>query len=164
MSNQEQHFVYAIDNGTYDASGTPIRIFGISTLDTLPRRYKSYQLTASKRPILSGVIPCNSKDMALATESAILKRFSEDAPKEIPRSEVRLATSTILEFIETEMENGEAFLGMSCYEYCREKRRKESQRPDVKEATRKYNREYYHRRRHKRTRPGKTSANQLSLF
>ena len=112
-----QHFVYALDCGTYTAAGIPIRIFGRSTTETFGGRWRQYKTASVKPPVLAGVIVCESKEDAENVEYAILRRFSEQTPAGMPRCEVRIATGVVLEFIENEMERIEDFVGMSTKDF-----------------------------------------------
>lgn len=163
MEQQNKHFVYAIDIGTYDADGNAVRIFGHSSLKSIEGRYNSYNTNALRTPILCGVIVCDDKQHAYDTEKAILERLWKDAPSYRPKSELRLASDDVLNFIATEMEDGETFLGMSFKAYAnqqrnayarkrrakredvREKERAYKQRPDVKAKNNAYTREYCQR-------------------
>lgn len=115
-----QYFVYAIDNGTISREdGIPILIFGYSSLKAIHNRFQAYNSTSPIHPILLGVIPCENKRHALDVEKAVLQHTASDCFPEKPNAEVRKASDAVLAFIETEMEDGETFLGMSLYDFVR---------------------------------------------
>ena len=107
---ENKHFVYAMGFGTYDADGYPIRKFGISSTATFRNRIKSYASLSPIKPILYGAIPCENKQEAITVERAVLLRFSEDAYPDVTNRELRRASQPVLNFIETEMIDGETFL------------------------------------------------------
>ena len=116
---ENKHFVYCVDCGTYDAEGYPIRTFGISTTRTFAERLRSYKQTAAMPPVLCGAIPCETRKDAKILEQALLHRFSESILPNHPDSESRRGTPDVLNFIDTEMMNGEDFLGMPTEAYRR---------------------------------------------
>lgn len=118
-----QHFVYAITNGSYDVNGNPVIIFGRSTLKTFAGRCRNYNTTAPVPPKLIGVIRCDTKEHAKNVEHAVLFRTSSDAFPENRNVEIRSGSDDVLNFIETEMEDGEAFLGMPAIEFANAKAR-----------------------------------------
>ena len=117
---ENTHFVYALDCGTYTADGTPIRIFGHTSLKTLAHRVATYSSNAAIYPELCGALACDDKQHAREVESAVLFHTRSDRlTTRGPRCEIRLGTPAVLNFIETEMTPGDAFLGMSLQEYLR---------------------------------------------
>ena len=115
MSNE--HFVYAVDCGHYDAEGYPIRIFGRSaSKESFISRFRGYMPACVNPPVLCGVIPCENKEHAIDTEKSVLALFADEVYPERPKSEVRRGTERVLAFIATEMQDGEAFLGGVAHE------------------------------------------------
>ena len=171
------HFVYALDCGTYDADGTPLRIFGVSSLETFAGRYRQYGTTSPIFPVLCGVIPCESKEDARAIEKVVLSRLWKATPPARPKTEIRRGTPDVLEFIATEMDDGETFLGMTAHDYMnrhfreahkeyqrdyrkrpedrrahtKEKKPPYHQRPDVKERQRNYQQRPDVKERHRKS-------------
>lgn len=138
---ENKHFVYALNCGTYMADGTPIRIFGHSSLETFANRYRPYSTASPIHPTLEGVIVCDSEAHAKEVENAVMSRLWKAAPPTKNRTEVRLGTPDVLSFIETDMQNGEAFLGMDTYAFYTREVRKRNNLPENKA----YAREYYQR-------------------
>jgi len=134
----KQHFVYAINCGTYDADGYELRIFGVSSLKSFANRYRAYMPSALIQPELVGVVPCDSREEALATERAILSRLWKDAPTTRNRSEIRRASEDVLDFIETEMMDGTEFLGMTALEFANEALHAYQQTEQFKRSQRAY--------------------------
>lgn len=118
------HFAYALDCGTFDAHGTPIRIFGHSSLEKFGGRWTAYQKASLIPPILCGVIIAEDKSHAGGIVKSILNRFSGCIPTTRDKTEILLGYEEVLEFIENEMEDGEAFLGMPAHEFALDKTRK----------------------------------------
>lgn len=171
-----QHFVYVLNCGTYDADGYQLRIFGVSSLKSFANRYHAYMPGSLIQPELCGVVVCDSREEALATERAILSRLWKDAPPNRVRSEIRRASEDVLDFIENEMEDGTAYLGMTAKAFSREAQRayhkteqfKRSQRaywqqPGKKQHRNKRQREYARATR-RRKRRGGNSPGQMTLF
>ena len=141
-----QHFVYAIKHGTHDANGTPIIIFGKSSTKSFYNRFQVYNSCSPTLPILLGVILCEDERHARDVEKAVLSRTASDIFPDASRKEIRKATDDVLGFIETEMEDGEAFLGMPAHEYARLKdnayRLAQMEDPERKENRRKNQRDW----------------------
>lgn len=128
----KQHFVYAIDCGTYDANGNSLRIFGRSSTWNFYNRYDSYKTSSAIVPVLCGVIPCADYEDSKKAEAAVLNRFEAEALPAMPRSEVRIASTAVLDFIATEMIDGDEFLGMPAIEYVKECRRERTRERHAK--------------------------------
>lgn len=121
----KQHFVYALDCGTYDADGNKIIIFGRSTIESFARRYKLYNTSAPMPPILLGAIPCKDLEHAKDMEHYVKFQTKSYAFITNPRVELRKGSEGVLNLIETEMVDGEEFLGMPAEEFANKRIRQE---------------------------------------